>query len=694
MIDIYFKKIWALTEETFRNRSIEWDVAVFVSYFLGVKLAQYILFTLDTSPALIWAPTGIALAAVLIKGNSMWLPIFLAQLAGTLTHGMQPIPVALIVALGAVTQAVIGAAILRQFRSNGSIHRTRDVIVLVLSAFFIAGIGPLFSSISSYFADTLTASFWVSFTRSWAGGLLSIIIVTPFIVGWYHSPTWPIKRSNVLEAFSAFALLVATTYLLFWTTLAQSLAFLLIFFLCAALFWIAFRFGSRINVSALMFLTVFGILGSIVTMEHHSSLNQQLFADELFIIIIAPIFYLFFTLMEERRIAEGKLEDKIHELQHMSEQLKKNDRAKNEFIAVLAHELRNPLSTIVTSLELLKLEHVRPEGVLLIEQGELQTHTMRRLLEDLLDVARIAEKKFTILKEPTEFNKVVQRAIASMEHAMRIRRHTLTVHLCQKETVLMIDPVRIEQVINNLLTNAAKYTPPGGNITLTCTLGRGSISIEVSDDGQGIPKDSLEKIFSPFQQLDQSSARTAGVGIGLFLTRQIVELHGGTVSAESGGAGKGSTFIVHLPIESGLRAVKKPETSNQDVLPGLRSLFKILIVDDNEPAAIGLAKLLELKGYHSNVVHTGKDALVAYASFDPHIILLDLGLPDMHGLTVGRKIRSMQTETEPVLIALTGYGQAEDKTASLAAGFDYHLTKPVGIAEIESILVKVSEEGA
>lgn len=663
----------------------EWlpDVLVFLAYFLTAKLAQYILFTLDTSPALIWAPTGIALAAVLVKGNKMWVPIMLGYVAAISTlPGYLPLENKLIATVGFTVQPLLGAWVLRKFRSDGTIHRSRDVMALMSGAAITAAIGPLFNTFGQFLLGALAETMIITFSRAWAGGLLGIIVMTPLIVGWYHSPSWPIKRTQRAEAVAAFGFLTLAIYMLFWVSI-PSLVFLLIFFLCSILFWIAFRFGSRVNTSAILYLSILGILGSIVAHPSSTPLNTQLFADELFLLIIAPIFLQFFVLAEERRQTEVRLNTKVVELERLTHQLAANDEAKNEFIAILAHELRNPLSTLVSTLELLKFEPLHPETSAMVARASQQMFGMRRLLDDLLDVARITERKFEILPEPTDIRTIINRSIHSTEMLRETKRQRLHVHIPEETVHLMADPVRLEQVVINILNNAAKYSKEESDITISCTRENGRLKIEVRDTGDGIPPDRLEEIFSPFQQLVPAPHRAAGIGIGLFLTRQIVEMHGGKISAYSAGIGTGSTFTILLPIRTVTKADK--DAIPAPVISQEVSTKRILVVDDNEAAAIGMGKLLGHHGHTVRAVHDGRSAVAATEEFAPHVVLLDIGLPDMSGHDVARSIRA-SGGNQPILIALTGYGQEEDKNAAMVAGFNHHLTKPVSIAEVIALI--------
>lgn len=672
-----------------RRRDWRWDLFVFASYFLTAKLAQYILFSLHTSPALIWAPTGIALAAVLIKGSRMWLPISIGYAAAILTlPGYLPAIPMIIAIIGFTAQPVVGAWGLRRFRSSGSIYQTGAVIRFVIGAIVIASIGPLVNTLGQVMFQALSMSAWLTFSRAWAGGLLGILVCTPFITSWYSASTRTQSPRERAEAACAFGLLIPSIYLLFWTSLPATFLFLLIFFLCFVLIWIALRLDMRAITTALLLLAAIGISGSIIGHPTATPLNQQLFADELFMILLSPIFLIFFSLMEERRHAEKTLAEKVRELEGLAERLSDEGRAKNEFIAILAHELRNPLAAILSTIELVQLENQTKDASRMLERSERETLAMRRLLDDLLDVARITERKFTIFKETADIGTVIRRSIEATAEIIHARGHTLDVDLPKEPHLVSIDPVRIEQVITNLLANATKYTPPGGTIALRCAIADGTLRLSVRDNGRGIPQGQLQDIFLPFRQLNPDGHKGAGVGIGLFLTRHVVELHGGTISAESAGAGAGSTFRIDLPISPPARDDASPEAAPARSAPITEEPLRVLVVDDNESAAVGLAKLLKYKGHDALPVHSGQQAIETVPAFDPDVTLLDIGLPGMDGYETARRIRAI-AKPELILIALTGYGQADDREKARAAGFDFHLTKPVGIAEIEHVIAQI-----
>jgi signal transduction histidine kinase len=362
-------------------------------------------------------------------------------------------------------------------------------------------------------------------------------------------------------------------------------------------------------------------------------------------------------------------------------------RRKDEFLAMLGHELRNPLAPIRNALHVLQ---VRPTDDPLVQQLHAmmarQVGHMARLVDDLLDASRLARGKIELRREPTDLALTFQRVVEAVRPLIEERRHHLEVRPPAEPVSLHADPVRLEQVLFNLLTNAAKYTEPGGRIELSGQREGGTVVLRVRDTGMGIRPEMLPRIFDLFAQ-DHGPERTGeGLGIGLTLVKSLVELHGGSVEAHSGGPGQGSEFVVRLPAQPpagpGLQSREGQEAEGA----GGRG-FRVLICDDNVDGAVSLGLLLQLRGHKVRVVHDGRAALEAAREQQPEIILLDLGLPrGPSGFEVGRRLRQDLGLTRTLLAAVTGYGQDEDRRRTTAAGFDRHLLKPVGPEAIDALL--------
>ncbi len=368
-------------------------------------------------------------------------------------------------------------------------------------------------------------------------------------------------------------------------------------------------------------------------------------------------------------------------------ELRDADRRKDEFLATLAHELRNPLAPIRNALQLLRMPGasvaVADDARLMMER---QLQQMVRLVDDLLDVSRITRNRLELRRERIEFAAVIQSAIETSRPLIEQGRHKLTVHLPTDGVYLDGDAVRLAQVFSNLLNNSAKYTEPGGDISLTAQVDDGQVVVRVADTGIGIPAESLPQVFEMFSQVERNLNRAqGGLGIGLTLVRRLVEMHGGSVEAHSAGPEKGSEFVVRLPTVAPAPAEAAPR---DEPAPAAEAAApsRVLVVDDNLDAAKSLAALLKMQGHEVRVAYDGRSALELAAGFLPQFVLLDIGMPGMDGYEVARRLRTIPNLQRARLAALTGWGQPEDRRRSAEAGFDYHLVKPVEPQRLQELL--------
>jgi PAS domain S-box-containing protein len=389
----------------------------------------------------------------------------------------------------------------------------------------------------------------------------------------------------------------------------------------------------------------------------------------------------------ERKRVEEELRKSQQELRQRIEQLAEADRRKDEFLATLAHELRNPLAPLRNAVELLRRSGANPG---LIEQARgvmgRQLDQMVRIVDDLLDVSRISQGKVQLRKERVELEVVVRSAVEGARPFIDAQGHQLTITLPPEAVWFDGDPTRLAQVISNLLNNAAKYTEKGGHIWLTAERRGSEAVLSVRDTGIGIAAEHLPQLFEMFSQIIPALERSqGGLGIGLSLVRGLVELHGGRVQARSDGIGRGSEFIVRLPVVD-VPIRQQPEGPADDGLPPGTRKWRILVVDDNRDAADSLAMMLQMMGHETCTAYDGLETVQAAATFRPQVVLLDIGLPKMNGYEVARHIRQQPWGEGLALIALTGWGQEEDKRRALDAGFDHHLTKPVGATALEKLL--------
>ena len=375
---------------------------------------------------------------------------------------------------------------------------------------------------------------------------------------------------------------------------------------------------------------------------------------------------------------------------HLAERLKNEqalrsaDRRKDEFLATLGHELRNPLAPIMNSLEILKLsgafDNSRTQQACAVM--ERQVHHLNRLVDDLLEVSRITRGIIEVTKEPLDLTSIVKAAIETSRPVLDNLRHELTAEFDPEPICVGGDPVRLTQVFANLLNNAAKYTNHGGHIQVSTRRDNGDAIVSVKDNGIGISPTVLTQVFDMFMQVDRSTRRSqGGLGIGLTLVKSLVGMHGGTVEARSDGPGLGSEFIVRLPVISQATVSAAPAQMLQP-LPARR----ILIVDDSRDGGESLAMLLRVLGAEVALAHSGRTALETVDTFKPDVVLLDIGMPGMDGYEVARRIRANPASRHISLIALTGWGQDEDRKRSVAAGFNHHLVKPADLEQLRQLL--------
>ncbi len=396
------------------------------------------------------------------------------------------------------------------------------------------------------------------------------------------------------------------------------------------------------------------------------------------------------------------LQGEVVERTRAESALKQADRQKDEFLATLAHELRNPLAPIRNAVHLMKLKSVDdPQLLLSRDIIERQLIQLSRLVDDLLDVSRITRGKINLARERVELSDLIERAVETVTPVIEARGHTLKIELPKRPLGIYGDPLRLTQALGNVLGNAAKYTDAGGHITLRARRRRRDVEIAVRDSGIGISPEVLPCIFDLFTQVDQDSGRPqGGLGIGLALVRRLVEMHDGSVTATSAGPGAGSEFVILLPVSverenSGDEADEEGDAGRSGPAgeppeaPRAPVQRRILVADDNPDARESLAALLALSGHEVFRAQDGSDALQSAERHRPHVVLLDIGMPLADGYEVARQIRRQPWGRDMVLIALTGWGQESDRRRSQEAGFNNHLTKPVDPDVLDELLARV-----
>jgi two-component system, sensor histidine kinase len=380
------------------------------------------------------------------------------------------------------------------------------------------------------------------------------------------------------------------------------------------------------------------------------------------------------------------LQQETDERRHAEGALRVADQHKDEFLATLAHELRNPLAPMVNAMRLVEMPNADP-SITQRAHGIItrQLSQMVRLVDDLLDVSRITSGKLTVRKQAVELASVVQSAVDTARPLLDERKHTLTLELPAQPVYLQADPVRLSQVFSNLLNNAAKYSEPGGDVKLSAAVSAATLRVRVEDRGIGMSAETLSRIFEMFAQGDSSLERAqAGLGVGLALAKRLIELHGGTITGESAGLGLGSVFTVVLPVMAALTSERAATAAR--ATPGRH---RILLVDDNVDFAASLALLLQNLGHTVRVAHDAAAALAAARELKPEFAFLDLGLPQVSGYDLARALRAQPESAATVLVALSGWGQARDRQRSQEAGFALHLVKPVELQNIQTVLASL-----
>jgi PAS domain S-box-containing protein len=382
---------------------------------------------------------------------------------------------------------------------------------------------------------------------------------------------------------------------------------------------------------------------------------------------------------------------------HVAEALQEVDHRKDEFLAMLAHELRNPLAPIVLSAEIIRVNAPADESIKWASDViARQAAQLTRLVDDLLDVSRITLGKITLNRSALDLAPVIAQAVEATAPLFADHGHELSIDVPARPLPVRGDGARLTQIISNLLHNAAKFTRKGGRIGLRVRQDGGRIVLTVADNGDGIPAHMLERVFDMFMQIEEPGTRSqGGLGLGLALVKRLVDMHDGAIEARSEGPGRGSEFIVRLPVDTERAAgdAAPAVVSNAAAAPRGPQPERILVVDDNVDAAESLSRMLRLQQHEVLVAHDGLAALAAASSMNPDVVFLDLGLPELDGLEVARRLRDRSDGPRPLLVAMTGFGQAEDRARTAAAGFDHHLTKPVDPQMLQSLMRTVNGQG-
>ena len=666
---------------------------IFFIYLITARLGLGLHDT-NTFATLIWPPSGIALAGFMLYGFRIWPAIFCAAFLVNASVGA-PLLVALSIGIGNTFAPAIGSYLLKWYATYSSYHpalpRIRDNIGIMAAAAAIpiltATIGVASLWLGNIIPGTAITSTWGTW---WLGDLIGILILTPFILKWFNEPLFERTRAQQIEMIVVMLAVVATSYFVFWTPESS-----FVYYIFVPLTWAALRTGQRGVTLAVLLVASIAIAGTFIGTGRFVA--DGLISLQIFLGTVSGILLVFASTVEERRKAFETQEKHTFELETALETIRSDNEAKKEFIAILAHELRNPLATILSSIELIHMQGLSaPSTSQLLTTIDERSRAMVRLLDDLLDISRISKKKLTLHKETVSVDEFMDKLGSVVYPLMERYGHDFTLTKPNQPLYLRADPIRLEQILMNLLANAARYTKTRGSVVVISEKEGPMLAIHIRDSGIGIPRGMLRRIFEPFFQVNRDQVSNEGIGVGLTLTRELIEMHGGSIKARSGGVGTRSEFIVRLPLS---RAPEDTATLLDDtpIAPIARSYtrtprevkrtFKILVVDDNEMAADALSQLLTMRGHETAVAYTGAEALNKAQGYDPEVIFLDIGLPDMTGYEVAVALRKQRKPY--FIVALTGYGQDDDKDMARRSGIDQHLTKPAGLKEIQAVLRKV-----
>jgi signal transduction histidine kinase/ActR/RegA family two-component response regulator len=648
--------------------------AIGALYFVAGKLGLSFA-TVHSSASAVWPPTGIALGVFLVLGRRAWPAIFVgAFLVNITTAGS--VLTSLGIAAGNTLEGVAGAWLVERFAGGRAcFERARDVfkfagLAAVAATTISATVGVTSLSLAGYARWEDFHAIWLTW---WLGDATGALIVTPLLVLWHARPRLDIAREQRGEAIVVLLVVIGVAAACFVAPVLRDYP---VTFLCLApLAWIALRFGPREVATAIALLTTIAVVSTELGLGPFAmaSRNESLLLLQAFMGMAAITLLPMAALVGEHRLAVAQAEEAT--------------RAREVFLAMLSHELRNPLQAITNALHLLSRPGLTEEQVArALGSARRQGDHLTRLLNDLLDVARAATGKISLDPRPVRLDEVARRSVESIKGSARAESRTLTVDA--QPALVRADAERLQQIVDNLLTNAVKFTPAHGTIRVSVREEGTHAVLSVQDDGVGISGALLPKVFDLFTQGERRlDRREGGLGIGLTMVRTLAQLQGGSVQARSAGEGKGSEFVVRLPLERGPGDTGTPPDSLADAA-GPATRLRVLVVEDNEDARESLCAVLAADGHEVHAAAQGEQGIDVARSVRPEVVFVDIGLPGLDGYEVARRLRAMQGAlgVKWRLIALTGYGQQDDIRRGEEAGFDAHLVKPVVHAALQAAM--------
>ncbi|MCA9219172.1 MAG: MASE1 domain-containing protein [Planctomycetales bacterium] len=690
-----------------------------LAYFLAAEVGHALSFQ-QASIATFWPPSGIFVGVLFFVPPRRWPWFIAAAIAANLVSDIgwhqKPPLVSLGFTLANSVEAVVGAYLLQRFREPHFTLRSRRHVLLgmPLAALAAACGATIGAAIVCFWQPT--ANYFPTWAVWWSSDVMGMLLVGPLVVAALRQQWDNLRLLSWPRRFELVAMLASTALLSHIVFSDVHPVFGFTFAVIPILLWPALRFCAKSVSLAIVVIALVAIWNTLhgrgPIAQAGLPVAQQVFALQFLLSVAAVPFLVLAAGMHELQAAADDLETRIAE---RTRQLAEADQRKDHFLAVLAHELRNPLAPISNALAVWPAlqdnpaEQERLRGMMQSQLGHVLA-----LVDELLDVNRISRGKVELRRQPIDLVQLLRDAVDCIRPMANKANQSLDADLPDKRWIVEGDPVRLKQVFDNLLHNASKYAGDNARIRLTATASNGLATVHVQDNGPGIPAEYLQRIFEPFTQVDQSLERAhGGLGIGLTLVRSLIESHGGTVSATSDGPNLGSDFAVTLPLTrveplaaSSSSSTSKPQHAHDtevahaddtlriDPPAGLHpapavasepSVWevpprRVLVVDDVRASARTLAMVLKRMGHEVETRNDGSSAIEAALDYRPDVIFLDIAMPGMSGYEVARQLRSdAAIPDDLLLVALTGYGQEEDRRQALAAGFDVHMVKPVDV---------------
>ena len=652
-------------------------VALLILYIAFFVLSALFL----PASAHLYPATAVALAVLFFGGLRLWPVVYLTALLAAILSGMTGLPL-LLLPVAVTLQAVSGAYLILKANIDPLFRHLRDMFYLIASSMLVALISPAFGIIQATLDNALYSS--QLFLSGYVAALSTLLIFVPFFLRWCAKPGFKRPKAGWFETIAVFAVLIVLDVAIFSLGIQTVAGIPLVYALLVPLFFMALRLRPRFVTLAIVVTSFFAVIALVAAGDGPEALAAKLLSTESFLIALSVVFYIIVSLEEERRVTMNLINSQLDTLKNALARISSESSAKNNFIATLGHELRNPLAPIESGIDILKLSGRRDkkETETLNMMGERMA-TIRRFLDDLLDISRMSEGKVALKNEAVNLDTALKRAILSTNHHRKELHQRLAVTAPNAPLYVLGDSVRMEQVFSNLLTNASKYSDEGDTIRVFMRGEDRIAEIKIVDEGIGLSPDSLQSIFVPFHQLEHKRTQQ-GLGIGLALVRTFVEMHRGTVTASSKGLGHGSRFTVRLPL-----LTPPPNMTPEDELapntPESSRRLSLLIVDDNDTAATSIGRLLEILGCTVRYAYNGNQGIEKAGSNPPDIILLDVGLPDMDGFTVATTVRARGYAGR--IIALTGYSMPDDKErGGIETAIDHYLVKPASLADLKRVI--------